>query len=50
MHTGLGATFNPEYAREMGRITARDTMAAGIQWIYGPILDLVRGTCIWNGG
>lgn len=24
----------------MGRVTARDTMAAGIQWIYGPILDL----------
>lgn len=36
----LGATFNPAHAREMGRVTARDTMAAGIQWIYGPILDL----------
>jgi len=37
---GLGATFNPTFAAEMGRVTARDTMAAGIQWIYGPILDL----------
>lgn len=37
---GVGATFNPTYAREMGRVTARDTMAAGIQWIYGPIVDL----------
>lgn len=37
---GLGATFNPVYAYEMGRVTARDTMAAGVQWIYGPILDL----------
>ena len=37
---GLGATFNPVYAYEMGRVTAQDTMAAGVQWIYGPILDL----------
>lgn len=37
---GLGATFNPAYAREMGRVTAQDTMAGGVQWIYGPILDL----------
>ena len=37
---GLGATFNPAYAHEMGRVTAQDTMAAGVQWIYGPILDL----------
>jgi beta-glucosidase len=37
---GLGATFNPAHAREMGRVTAQDTMAGGVQWIYGPILDL----------
>ena len=36
----LGATFNTAFAREMGRVTAQDTMAGGVQWIYGPILDL----------
>ncbi|TFJ88175.1 hypothetical protein NSK_000527 [Nannochloropsis salina CCMP1776] len=37
---GLAATFKPTYAREVGRITAQDTMAAGVQWIFAPILDL----------
>jgi beta-glucosidase-like glycosyl hydrolase len=26
---GLGATFNPDLARQMGRIAAQDTQAAG---------------------
>uniref|UniRef100_A0AAV1V9B7 beta-glucosidase n=1 Tax=Peronospora matthiolae TaxID=2874970 RepID=A0AAV1V9B7_9STRA len=35
-----GASFNPDLVYEMARITARDTEAAGIPWIFGPILDL----------
>ncbi|OWZ20143.1 Glycosyl hydrolase [Phytophthora megakarya] len=35
-----GASFNPELAYEVARITARDTEAAGISWVFGPILDI----------
>ncbi|TYZ65314.1 hypothetical protein PybrP1_004067 [[Pythium] brassicae (nom. inval.)] len=34
------ATFNPELAFAMARITSRDTLAAGIPWIFSPILDI----------
>uniref|UniRef100_A0AAV1T5F4 beta-glucosidase n=1 Tax=Peronospora matthiolae TaxID=2874970 RepID=A0AAV1T5F4_9STRA len=34
------ATFNPELVYEMGRITARDTGAAGIPWLFAPILEI----------
>lgn len=37
-----GATFNPDLAHEVGRITAQDTVAAGVPWIFGPILDISR--------
>ncbi|KAF9975783.1 hypothetical protein BGZ73_000454 [Actinomortierella ambigua] len=37
---GLAATFNTSIAEEVGRITAKDTRAAGIPWIFGPILDV----------
>ncbi|GMF28586.1 unnamed protein product [Phytophthora lilii] len=33
------ATFNPDLLYEQGRITARDTLAAGIPWIFDPVLD-----------
>ncbi|OWZ21129.1 Glycoside hydrolase [Phytophthora megakarya] len=34
------ATFNPTLVYEMGRITARDTGAAGIPWLFAPILEI----------
>ncbi|CAH0522659.1 unnamed protein product [Peronospora belbahrii] len=34
------ATFNPELVYEMGRIAARDTGAAGIPWLFAPILEI----------
>ena len=34
------AAFNPDLVYEMGRITAKDTLAAGIPWIFGPILGI----------
>ncbi|KAG2798313.1 Beta-glucosidase [Phytophthora cactorum] len=36
------ASFRPDLVYEQGRITARDTLAAGIPWIFGPILDISR--------
>ncbi|KAH7481983.1 Lysosomal beta glucosidase [Phytophthora ramorum] len=35
-----GASFNPELVRKMGYVTGRDTAAAGISWVLGPILDI----------
>ncbi|RHY89082.1 hypothetical protein DYB35_010865, partial [Aphanomyces astaci] len=34
------ASFNRELVRDMGDVTGRDTEAAGIPWIFGPILDV----------
>ncbi|RLN67369.1 hypothetical protein BBJ28_00023746 [Nothophytophthora sp. Chile5] len=36
------ASFNPDLVYEQGRITGRDTEAAGIPWIFGPILGISR--------
>ncbi|TMW60781.1 hypothetical protein Poli38472_000823 [Pythium oligandrum] len=35
-----GASFNPTLVREMGRITGEDTLAGGMSWIFGPILEV----------
>ncbi|KAE9303737.1 Lysosomal beta glucosidase [Phytophthora fragariae] len=35
-----GASFNPDLTRKMGYVTGRDTAAAGITWVLGPILDI----------
>lgn len=37
---GLAATFNTSIAYESGRIAAKDTRAAGIPWVFAPILDI----------
>ncbi|KAF9411838.1 hypothetical protein BGZ94_001217 [Podila epigama] len=37
---GVAATFNRTIAYEAGRITAKDTRAAGIPWVFAPILDV----------
>ena len=34
------ATFNPDLVYEMGRITARDTGASGMPWLFAPILEI----------
>ena len=37
---GLAATFNRELANKQGLVTAQDTLACGIPWMFSPILDL----------
>ncbi|CAI5721726.1 unnamed protein product [Peronospora destructor] len=41
-----GASFNPDLVYEMAHITARDTEAAGIPWIFGPVLDISQNS-LW---
>ncbi|CAI5715517.1 unnamed protein product [Hyaloperonospora brassicae] len=36
----MGASFNPKLVYQAGQITARDTEAAGIPWIFAPILEV----------
>ena len=38
----LGATFNREFAREMGRAMAYETRAAQVPWVFSPVMDLGR--------
>ncbi|MGJ8723395.1 MAG: glycoside hydrolase family 3 protein [Roseibacillus sp.] len=39
---GLGCTRNPALVREIGRITAREIRATGIQWTFAPCLTVPR--------
>ncbi|KAJ1565041.1 hypothetical protein HK096_004893, partial [Nowakowskiella sp. JEL0078] len=34
------ATFDPKFAYDAGRVAAKDTRAAGCQWIFAPCMDL----------
>ena len=43
----LGATFNPEYARIMGEAMAYETRAAGVPWVFSPVMDLTRNAA-WS--
>jgi beta-N-acetylhexosaminidase len=36
----VGATGNPEFARRMGEVTAREARALGIQQIFAPVVDV----------
>jgi beta-N-acetylhexosaminidase len=36
----IGATGNPDYARRMGEITAREARALGIQHVLAPVVDV----------
>jgi beta-glucosidase len=38
--TGLAATFNTTLAREIGKISAHQTRAAGIPWAFHPQVDI----------
>ncbi|HEY8399994.1 MAG TPA: glycoside hydrolase family 3 N-terminal domain-containing protein [Cytophagaceae bacterium] len=39
---GLAATWNPEFAEQMGAITAYEVRASAIPWNFSPVLDLGR--------
>lgn len=39
---GLGATFDPDLARAVGRATAESVWATGSHWNFGPAADLHR--------
>jgi beta-glucosidase len=43
----LGATFNPDFARTMGRVTAQDTMAGGESWGARGMAGCVPGLRWW---
>lgn len=36
----LGATFDPEHARQAGRITALESADLGHHWVFAPVMDL----------
>nr|MCR4845001.1 beta-glucosidase [Bacteroidales bacterium] len=38
----LAATFNPEFARQMGHAMAYETRAAQVPWVFSPVMDLGR--------
>ena len=38
----MGATFNRELVREGSRISAYETKAGSIPWVYAPVVDLGR--------
>ena len=38
----LAATFNREYAKQLGEVMAYETRAAMVPWIFSPVMDLGR--------
>ncbi|TYZ52676.1 hypothetical protein PybrP1_005270 [[Pythium] brassicae (nom. inval.)] len=41
------ASFNPTLVHEVGRITARDSTAAGLSWIFAPTLEISQNP-LWS--
>ena len=41
-HVGLGCTHDPELVEEVGRITAKEIRATGIQWTFAPCVTVPR--------
>ncbi|MFZ5824162.1 MAG: glycoside hydrolase family 3 protein [Bacillota bacterium] len=39
---GLGATRNPDLVRRIGAVTAREALATGVRWNFGPCLCVLR--------
>ncbi|MFK8005362.1 MAG: glycoside hydrolase family 3 N-terminal domain-containing protein [Saprospiraceae bacterium] len=39
---GLAATWNPAIAKEQGTITAYETRASSIPWVFAPVQDIAR--------
>lgn len=44
---GQGASFNMEIPRRIGEITAYESRACLIPWVYSPVMDLAR-TPLWS--
>ncbi|MGM9753278.1 MAG: glycoside hydrolase family 3 N-terminal domain-containing protein [Candidatus Cryptobacteroides sp.] len=42
---GLAASFNDELSYEVGRISAYETRACNVPWVFTPTLDLSRNQC-----
>lgn len=38
----LAATFNPEHAKNMGKILAYETRSMQVPWVFSPVMDLGR--------
>ena len=38
----LAATFNPEHAKNMGRVLAYETRSMQVPWVFSPVMDLGR--------
>lgn len=43
----LAATFQPEYARQMGRVIGYETRAGLVPWVFSPVMDLTRNAA-WS--
>ena len=41
-HIGLGATRDAKLVQEIGRVTAEEVRATGIQWAFGPCVAVAR--------
>lgn len=41
-NVGLGCTRDPELMERIGRVTARETLASGIQWTFAPCVAVPR--------
>ena len=39
---GLGAAGDPELVERVGRVTAREVLAAGVDWTFAPTLAVAR--------
>jgi beta-glucosidase len=39
---GLGAANNPDLIREIGKVTAKEVLATGLDWIFAPTVAVVR--------
>jgi beta-glucosidase len=39
---GLGATRNPQLARQLARVTARELSATGVRWTFSPTIAVAR--------
>ena len=44
---GLAATWNPSIAKEQGAVTAYETRASSIPWVFAPVQDIAR-TPTWS--
>ncbi|KAF0689383.1 hypothetical protein As57867_019081, partial [Aphanomyces stellatus] len=38
----IGMTFDPKFATSLGKFAGRDTKAAGVNWVFGPCLEVSR--------